>query len=285
LDTCVRVITYKDVVEGGDYAPTYADSDVVAPTSDLVCVANAINLAGYFFESQPCVKDTNTGCLAEVVADTLLQLTFIDGVFSAEGTHRNGRRDNDYKSPQCPKLNCECYESLEKFRSAEAGLYVYNSASYVVSNKIQTWACPPSTSGGTDGIDWEAAMIEVNTIIVAGSDDFKVFKGYDVHARNEPLALINKVAPRNHGLVASIATVTNVDAGSTETKADDDLAFFLALAAGPAGFGRTLLAYDKVYKTGRSDGVGNSYNLAGPLGGQGVVPVNYTLDTNGDCAK
>jgi hypothetical protein len=275
LDECVKVITYKDVVQSGDYAPVWADDDVVASANDLICVANAINLAGYFIESQSCVKDTNTGCVAEVAAETLLQLTFIDGVFASEGYHRHGKKDEKYQSPKCRKFSCECYESQEKFLCALAGLYVYNSASYVVTSKILSWV------GCNNDDDWYNDLIDVSTIIVDSQDAFNVFKGYDVHARNEPLALINKVAPSKRGLVATIATVITVDGSSTTgTKADDNLAFFLALAK-EYGFGKTLEAYDLVYKTGSGDGVGNSYNLT-TQGGQRVQPANYA-EAAGDC--
>jgi hypothetical protein len=276
LSGCVKVITYKDVVEGGDYAPQWQDDDVVASANDLVCVANAINLQSYFVESQPCVKDTNE-CVAEITADSLLNLTFIDGVFASEGHHRNGKRDDDYESPKCRKFSCECYESPEKFRCALAGLYVYNSASYVVSNKISAWTICTNTSA-------EESMIDVSTIVVDTADTFKVFKRYDVHARDEPMKLIHKVAPHYHGLVATIATVRTVDGSdATSTKADDNLAFFLSLANHKDyGFGKTLEAYQSVYKTGRGDGAGNSYSLTAQ-GGQRVQPANFGTDTNGDC--
>ena len=274
LDSCVKLITYKDVITGGDYAPPYVDSDIVASPNDLVCVANALNVAAYFVESQPCVKDTNTGCVVEVAAETLLQLTFIKGVFSPEGTHKSGKVDKSYQTPDCPQFSCDCYESPEKFRCALASLYVYNNSSYVVSSKISTWT-------GCGGATWGASLIDVSTIVVANTDAFNVFKGYALHARDEPIALIKKVAPVNHGLVATIATITGVDTTqSTDTLLDDVYSLFLVLAD-LYQFPAVFEAYAIVYKTGRSDGVGNTYDLS-PLGGQRVNPVGFTQDTSCD---
>lgn len=274
LDTCVKLITYKDVLQGGDYYPSYVDSDIVASPNDLICVANALNVAPYFVESQHCVKDSN-GCVENISAETLLQLTFIQGVFSPEGTHKSGNVDKSYKTPDhCPQFTCDCYESLEKFRCALASLYVYNNSSYVVSSKISTWI-------GCGGATWGQSLIDVSTIVVDNNDTFKDFKGYALHARDAPIALIKKVAPINHGLVATIATITGVDTtGSTETILDGVYGLFLVLAE-IYGFALVFEAYSIVYKTGRSNGVGNTYDLS-PLGGQRVNPVGFTQATNCD---
>lgn len=273
LDSCVKLITYKDVITGGDYVPNYVDSDIVASPNDLVCVANALNVAAYFVESQPCVKDSNTGCVEKISAETLLQLTFIKGVFSPEGTHKSGKVDKSYQTPDhCPQFSCDCYESPEKFRCALAGLYVYNNSSYVVSSKISTWL-------GCGGATWGASLIDVSTIVVDDADTFKDFKRYALHARDEPIALIKKVAPVNHGLVATIATITGVDTTqSTDTLLDDVYSLFLVLAD-IYQFPAVFEAYAIVYKTDRSDGTGNTNNLA-TLGGQRVNPVGFAQDTN-----
>jgi len=194
--------------------------------------------------------------------------------FCAWITHRSGKKDRSYESPDCDEIiDCACYESEEKFRCALAGLYVYNSSSYVVTDKISSWEyeCTTGTKPDLDDTLPVLSDIEVDT-----SDDFVDFKGYALHYRDEILKIIAKVAPSSEALVATIATVTNVDHDENSDETVDDMTEFFMKLASLYGFGATLEAYNKVFKTGRGDGTGNSYSLT-TLGGQRVNPAGYNI--------
>ena len=265
LGSELTLLTAVDVATGQAAEPDFTDDNSPVLSSHLVAVGNAILLQSYFSTSQKCVTvDGKKG--GKIDAGSLLNLTFITGVFSASsGTgHKN--------LPTAGTRDCSAYESPEAFCAVLAKFYAQNPNTYNVFNKVSSW-----TTGASDGgTDLDVELPVVTSIVVPTDDAFVNFAGYAAHVSGYVQHLICKVVPLN-ALPALVATINDVDDANTGDAADDLFTFFYDLAK-KFDFCKALDAWYCVMKTQDSNTLGNDGKTASSApsfqGGQKVVPVS-----------